>query len=289
MSVYAFDDFCHIIRSMQPPISADNPKVRYACALISELAYHHVRQPEIDDKRRARLVPCEGYQQIVRKGVGTDVRSILLSTEFEQQFVIVGRGVVVVGVRVGNILIIAFRGTIMDSVRDWKISLNLRRSSFCSCRIWSLPYIFRCKSGGRFHQGFFKESLRISLRIKEEIERQSIKELSQVIFTGHSLGGAVAAISERLLSLRSSLTITFGAPRYCNDLAYLSHFPILPIQIRREGDVVPFVPFRWLGYSGPPTGIRHSWEDYQANRPRTASVVHILKNSVSFPVTGKGP
>jgi len=83
--------------------------ITYLCSLISELAYRHVPQFEIDasSKRAKLVVPSDGYYQIVRAGVGTSVMGYLAE---RPGFVVVDRGVIAVGLVAGQRLFIGYRG-----------------------------------------------------------------------------------------------------------------------------------------------------------------------------------
>ncbi|QQZ30374.1 hypothetical protein HMY34_17325 [Thiothrix subterranea] len=114
---------------------------------------------------------------------------------------------------------------------------------------------------GEFHCGFTEESYRISLLIKNEMTKKGLSDIEHIFLCGHSLGGAVAAISEKLLrttinELSSDQckvsTYIYGSPRYSDISSYISS-PYPPaIQIRRLGDMVPFVPLKKMGYTDHP-------------------------------------
>ena len=115
---YAFDEF----RKLKPlSISSQDPIVRYLCALVSELTYHHVPEFEIDSNRRAKIVPCEQYIEIVNAGISHSVSGYLDNMDFTWSFVEFDRGVVVVGLLLNGNLFVGFRGTVY--LYDWKINL----------------------------------------------------------------------------------------------------------------------------------------------------------------------
>ena len=88
----------------------------------------------------------------------------------------------------------------------------------------------------------------------EKIENSNNNELNRIFLCGHSLGGAVAAISQNILNiLNVEITTTvFGAPRYCNSEFLLPSLKNLPTQFRNYGDIVPFTPPRKMGYVDHP-------------------------------------
>ena len=108
---YAFDEFQQLLSSTSLPISDRDPKVRYLCALVSVLTYHHVPAFEIDQNKRTKLIPCQRYQEIVSKGLPTDVIQYLQDMDFANPFVIVDRGIIAVGISINDLLFIGFRGT----------------------------------------------------------------------------------------------------------------------------------------------------------------------------------
>ena len=250
---YAFEEFLELMPSS---FSSEDPKVRYMCALVSELAYHHVPEFEVDSNRRIKLIPCRQYIEIVSAGISTNVLGYLRQKDFITPFVVIDRSVVAVGFRLEETLFIGFRGT--NSLYDCKI--NLRTSLVepdIDFRFIELTYhrYFGLK-GGRVHQGFAEEAFRISVKIINELKRDEYhRAFNQILLTGHSLGGAVAAIAEKFISssLHSSTsTVTIGSPRYGNTAACFSFIGNPPTQIQRLGDIVPFVPPRLMGYSDHP-------------------------------------
>ena len=119
---YAFEEFRRLISDLQDPISDRDPVVRYLCALVSELAYHHVPEFEIDHKKRAKIIPCKKHIEIVNAGIPTDVIQYIQGMDFMDSFVVVDRGVVAVGINANGFLFIGFRGTVF--LFDWKINLQ---------------------------------------------------------------------------------------------------------------------------------------------------------------------
>ena len=243
---YAFDELRGLASRMGSEISDRDLVVRYACALVAELAYHHVPAFEIDDQKRAIVIPCEGFRAIVARGVPTDVLAYLQQRDFKNVFVVVERGIVAVGIVLNRLLFVGFRGTIF--LFDWKINLTAPLAQIgagfngrSSIRLLS----------GRAHQGFAEEAVRISARLMDEI-RNLKEDIDHVFLAGHSLGGAVAALSERFLGIRAVSTCMFGSPRYCDISWYYTSSEGPPTQVQRPGDIVPYIPPRRLGYADHP-------------------------------------
>lgn len=249
---YAFDEFRNLISRLSrlgSPISARDPVVRYVCALVAELAYYHVPAFEIDGKKRAMVVPCEGYRVIIERGIPTDVTAYFQAMEFENAFVVVDRGIVAVGILLNNLLFIGFRGT--RFLFDWRINLRASLVHIDAGFRFDAPFL-RGFSGGRVHQGFAEEAVRISAKIMDAIRDKQAEKVDHVFLAGHSLGGAVAALSETFISLGATSTCIFGSPRYCDVSTYYGSHVGPPTQVQRPGDIVPFVPPRRLGYADHP-------------------------------------
>lgn len=245
---YAFDEFWPILSGLPKQVNDQDPRVRYLCALVAELTYYHVPALEFDGKKRAMVLPCLGWRDIHRAGRVTNVGLFLDSTDFEKQyFIVVERNVIAVGIFVQPYLFIGFRGTRFWF--DWRINL---KSNLVPVTIRSRGFgrIARSTMAGMIHQGFASEALRISLKIIDELRKINIENLEHVFITGHSLGGAVAALAERYIIPAS--TVLFGAPRYCDLAAYASCDWRVPTQVRRAGDLVPSVPPLGRGYSDHP-------------------------------------
>jgi len=113
------------------------------------------------------------------------------------------------------------------------------------------PFVFSTVSG-RLHSGFGEEAMRISTRILDAIRDSNLGEFDHVFLTGHSLGGAVAAIAETFIKIAPTSVCILAAPRYSNLSGYVSLPDGPPTQVRRPGDVVPTVPPKTFGYADHP-------------------------------------
>ncbi|OQS00692.1 lipase [Thraustotheca clavata] len=139
-------------------------------------------------------------------------------------------------------IIVAFRGS-MD-VKNWLDNLT-----FTKTQPWkNHPNVY-------VHQGFFW--------VYESIGKELITALNQVrkeypkapiVMTGHSLGAAIAAIATIDLHEQYNISIeqlvTFGEPRVGTKgfVEYLLKTVPYLARITHWRDLVPHVPFRWLGY-----------------------------------------
>lgn len=249
---YAFGEFRSLVSRLSSPIPNGDPILRYICALVSELAYYHVPKFEIDGRKRAKLVPSNGHAEIIRHGIATNVMQYIQSLDFSNSFVVVDRGVVSIGILVNKLLFIGFRGTMF--LYDWKINLSASQVDLNSRILFDIPFVRHCSGlgGGRVHRGFAEEAVRISARIMDAMREQQMKEIDHIFLTGHSLGGAVAALAENFFPKGSISTCIFGSPRYCDISAYYSSPIRLPTQIQRSGDIIPLVPPKSMGYADHP-------------------------------------
>jgi len=249
---YAFDEFRDLVGSLTNPISDQDPKVRYICALVAELAYLHVPQFEIDHRKRALIIPCNAYQEIIASGTASNVLEYLSGLDLERSFVVVDRSIVIVGLVINRLLFIGFRGTAF--LFDWRINVRSSLAQLKSnIRVSGPMPRISVSGGGRVHKGFLEEAVRISSKIIDEIRNQNMPEIEHAFICGHSLGGAVGALSEPLIMRGWPASVCiFGSPRYCDITAYASHSVGPPTQIQRRGDIVPLVPPRSKGYADHP-------------------------------------
>ncbi|KAK5098254.1 hypothetical protein LTS08_006387 [Lithohypha guttulata] len=117
-------------------------------------------------------------------------------------------------------LVFAIRGTSTLSLRDWNVNLQTAPIS---------PAGFLDDEGNLCHAGFLKVAKAmikpIAMRLRSLLEENPSRASCSLLITGHSAGGAVAALlySHMLSSIRSELSIltgcfkrihcvTFGAP-----------------------------------------------------------------------------
>jgi hypothetical protein len=249
MHQYAIHEVRSLIGSLPSPIDHRAPVVRYLCALFSELAYYHVPQWEVDDKKRAKLIPCKAYQMLVAGGHPTNLNTFFRELDLPRGFAVADRGVVAVGLVFNRLLFIGFRGT--QFLFDWRVNLRSKLAPVNSIFRIRAPFVFSTVSG-RLHSGFTEETVRISTRVLDAIRESNLGDIDHVFLTGHSLGGAVAAISENFIRIAPTSICILGAPRYADLSAYISLPDGPPAQVRRPGDAIPTVPPRMFGYADHP-------------------------------------
>jgi hypothetical protein len=104
--------------------------------------------------------------------------------------------------------------------------------------------------------------MRISTRVLDAIRDSDLGDVDHVFLTGHSLGGAVAAIAKNFVTVAPTSVCVFAAPRYSDLAAYVSLPDGPPTQVRRPGDVVPTVPPKVFGYVDHPYEFATSGASY---------------------------
>lgn len=135
----------------------------------------------------------------------------------------------------GSRLFIVFRGTEFYNIHDWMTDANCAKHG---CQL-ALGY------GTQLHEGFLKAFRAIEPEIKS-LCKATISEA--IVFSGHSLGGALATIADALYP--SSACVTFGAPAvFClqqveKNQAYLNR----QFRYVHGSDVVPKLPPPSFGF-----------------------------------------
>ena len=236
------------------------------CAELSSIVYEDVDEYELKNASRIHLFASESFRDLVNK---KKVNSLQLNAnELEGQFFIYrGAYASVLGVVTGDVVILAVRGTVKTSLWDWKTNIDSRKyrikRSLYNVLLFGEDTAYYDLDDMYFHRGFFEAIVPQFESIAKEIKSRSptgVKTGRKLIWCGHSLGGAMAAIgyaisASNLFKLNPDMTIhsrvvnayTFGMPRYCG-LGATCHFPN-PYHIFRKGDIVPTLPMRKMGFS----------------------------------------
>ncbi len=129
----------------------------------------------------------------------------------------------------GNCLLIAFRGT--ADIRDWMTDVDAQRANI---------------KGGAVHKGFWASVSTVFADILAEVD----KNLKPLVITGHSLGGAQAAVAAwrfDSMGVKVAAIYTLGQPRWCepslaNDIDKKRDYPYF--RVTNGADIVPWIP--WL-------------------------------------------
>lgn len=112
---------------------------------------------------------------------------------------------------------------------------------------------------GRVHSGFHSEVNELWPLLEQQIKENQ----RPMWFSGHSLGGAMAAVCAvrcKISPIPSSpqAIFSYGAPRV-GDRSYTSFLKVKHYRWVNNNDIVPRVPPRWLGY-------RHMGQEIYINR-----------------------
>lgn len=211
----------------------------YVCAVLSELTYWHIPRWELKNRERIKVVPSGTYQELAESAVAEDALVRRLREIDFAAFVIARPRAVVLVLRATSVVFVAIRGT--AELYDWSINLQV-------------PRVPAGPPSACFHAGFF-HAIEDCFEDLSKHLAQFARELP-IYVTGHSLGGAMAAILHAIWSPSSPFicthsAYTYGMPRYANQAAANAFRP--PHHILRERDIVPRVPPRWLGYANPRT------------------------------------
>lgn len=219
------------------------PVKSYVCSLMSELAYEHIPEYELSQQSRIKIFPSESYMNKIENQQSFNIAEELSNMEFSENFLIESENLIIMGIKLRQTLFISIRGT--QSFSDAMTDIDL------------VPVYYQ-QDDYRFHFGFLNATLNEKDRLIQELSRYSGCDL---YFTGHSLGGAIAAITQiimghdlqRLLpdnNLIIKSCYTFGMPRYGNrrvvdDLAS-------PFTLYKSDDMFPLLPPRIMGFRNAP-------------------------------------
>jgi triacylglycerol lipase len=156
---------------------------------------------------------------------------------------------------------IVFRGT--DSSQNWETDFNtsLEQAQFDRNVIRGLivaqqqktyPYATPSTTGVLMHSGFVSAYFSVRDKIHDYVKNH---QLSSVVATGHSLGGALAVLCALDVQYNFSDKVaveayTYGAPKVGNDAFRDSFNKRVPNSYRvvHGMDIVPEVPRWWQGY-----------------------------------------
>ncbi len=130
--------------------------------------------------------------------------------------------------------VVSFRGTELSSVKsfaDIRTDLNIAMTDFYGY--------------GFVHQGFsdaFAEVFAGDTSLQEYLQSvMASARVSEVYFTGHSLGGAIATLASVYFRSITGPLVTFGAPRVGSE-RFATYFSKETWRFVNEGDIVPVVP-----------------------------------------------
>lgn len=219
----------------------------FVSCVFSAAAYEEMPQFELKKSRRAKVIPCDSYQANHARWLENGQVPRLRGLDTEQAFTLVARDrVVVVITKLHNVIFIALRGTTL-SFADFKADADAR----------TVKYPVGLGDSVRLHHGFFDAVLSCYDEVMETVLALSADD-TPLYVTGHSLGGAMAAIFHAKLaehrslrkhdrSIHATACYTFGMPRF-GDLSAKSLLPS-PHHVFNECDAIPTLPPTFLGFA----------------------------------------
>lgn len=127
--------------------------------------------------------------------------------------------------RFGNIAVVSFRGTETNKTDDLKTIFSF----------WRKPF-----KGIKIHSGFYKSLNGIVDTIYNDLD--SLDSSVRTIYTGHSMGGALATLLAYLKPPND--LCTFGEPRISGEEAFISHMQQINYnRLVTKHDWIRFLPF----------------------------------------------
>lgn len=223
----------------------------YVAAVFAAVAYEEVPQFELKKTKRAKLIPCERYQAHVSRWETEQRRASVRDLDANIHIDLVTRSRVLITIsRLRKVIFVSFRGTTL-SFGDFKADLDVRKAR----------YHLGFGESARLHRGFLDAVLDCSDEVVERLRSTNKDPHVPVHITGHSLGGAMAAIFHARLAETdfhpfrhrrrhhippATSCYTFGMPRY-GDISAKSLLP-QPYHTFNELDAVPTLPPRLLGF-----------------------------------------
>jgi Lipase (class 3) len=121
-----------------------------------------------------------------------------------------------------------------------------------------ISFLPELTGNGFVHSGFQKARLSAGVWDEARPYVGNIPGTQLILFTGHSLGAALATITRRTYrdsKGRQNALYTFGSPRVGDELIFCPNYPASDYRIVNESDVVPHVPTPPLyGHVGSPIG-----------------------------------
>ena len=204
-------------------------ELAYLMSCLSELAYHDLKEQELDSGGRyKRFVPSLAAKLLLEIGARVDVRGAFESVDAQVE-TLAPRNFAYTLYRFGDSVVVAVRGTVLLSAKDWLIDINAQKVSV---------------RAGHYHKGFADEA-RNAL---EEDLWPKLNEAKSIYFTGHSLGGAVASILALEWPNRGAVKspFVFASPRFGSWQAAGETFRF---GYRRPADPIPHLPPAIAGFS----------------------------------------
>jgi len=224
----------------------------YVAAVFAALAYEELPQFELKKSKRAKIIPCDSYQAHVSRWEATQRRASVNDLDTEIAIDVIFRSRLIITVtRLSKVIFVSLRGTTL-SFSDFKADLDVRK----------VRYQSGFGESARLHRGFFDAVLECFDEVVERLKARNTGPNVPIYITGHSLGGAMAAILYARLDENdfhpyrhrprhrispATSCYTFGMPRY-GDTSAKAVLP-QPFHTYNELDAIPTLPPKLLGFA----------------------------------------
>jgi len=224
----------------------------YVAAVFAALAYEELPQFEMKKSKRAKIIPCDSYQAHVSRWEATQRRASVNDLDTEIAIDVIFRSRLIITVtRLSKVIFVSLRGTTL-SFSDFKADLDVRK----------VRYQSGFGESARLHRGFFDAVLECFDEVVERLKATNTGPNVPIYITGHSLGGAMAAILYARLDENdfhpyrhrprhrispATSCYTFGMPRY-GDTSAKAVLP-QPFHTYNELDAIPTLPPKLLGFA----------------------------------------
>ena len=241
------NDAHHLARQIE---DWDNPmfdwRKSFIACVYSASAYEEIQEFELIGAKRAKVIPCDSFQAtFANRRNGGNVQSLTRRDTGQTFFVIAQPRVVVIVTKIRGVIFIALRGTTL-SFADFRADLDARK----------VRYPATGPDPVRFHRGFLEAVLDCYDEVMDRVN--DLREADTPIYvTGHSLGGAMAAIFHAKLLREWDDTLeepspttccyTFGMPRFVDIGA--KHMEMPPYHVFNQFDAVPTLPPTFMGFA----------------------------------------
>lgn len=155
----------------------------YIASVFAALAYEEIPGFELKKSKRAKIIPSDSYQAHIARWETRQVRATIGNIDWEYRTsAIVRRAVLITITQLQNVMFISLRGTTW-CYADIMADLNARKACY------SLGFGEKL----RFHRGFFEAVIDCIDEVVEKVRELRVGD-TPIYITGHSLGGAMAAI-----------------------------------------------------------------------------------------------
>lgn len=237
-------------------------KKAHVCAELSSIVYEDVQDYELKKASRIHLFASGTYRKIIKSRQTQSILNSLVEGNFEARFFIIrGRYALILGTCINDVVILTVSGTVFRRLWDWKANVDAEKyyvrggTHFHPFELGFIGF-----DDQFFHRGFFESIVPQFASIADEIKKHMASSSEpKIVWAGHSLGGAMAAIGNAFYHSRIARicfaekmpgnvvgAYTFGMPRYCG-LGGICCFAS-PYHIYKKRDLVPTVPLRKMGF-----------------------------------------